>query len=137
MRFNTIEHTADIGIEVEASSLEELFGGAGQAMFSIMVDPGTVEPALCREVSLDATDLAELMFKWLNELIFLVSAQRLMFSEFEVRSAGEHRLEAVVKGEKIDPARHRLELEIKAATYHDMEVSRRDGQWYARVIFDV
>jgi len=137
VRFNTIEHTADIGIEVEASSLEELFAGAGQAMFSIMVEEGTVEPALRREVSLDATDLPELMFKWLNELIFLVSAQRLLLCEFEVKIAGEQRLEAVVKGEEIDPARHGLELEIKAATYHDMEVLRRGEEWYARVIFDV
>jgi len=137
LRFNTIEHTADIGIEVEAESLEELFAGAARAMFSIMVDLDGVSAVLSRDVSLDASDLVDLMFEWLNELIFLVSANRLALCDFEVGSVSSERLVATVRGEEIDPARHSLELEIKAATFHEMVVEERGEGWYARVIFDV
>jgi SHS2 domain-containing protein len=137
LRFNTIEHTADIGIEVEAESLEELFAGAARAMFSIMVDLDGVSAVLSREVSLDASDLVDLMFEWLNELIFLVSANRLVLCDFEVGSVSGERLEATVRGEEIDSGRHSLELEIKAATFHEMVVEERGEGWYARVIFDV
>jgi SHS2 domain-containing protein len=137
LRFNTIEHTADIGIEVEAESLEELFAGAARAMFSIMVDLDGVSAVLSRDVSLDASDLVDLMFEWLNELIFLVSANRLVLCDFEVGSVSSERLVATVRGEEIDPARHSLELEIKAATFHEMVVEERGEGWYARVIFDV
>jgi SHS2 domain-containing protein len=137
LRFNTIEHTADTGIEVEAESLEDLFAGAARAMFSIMVDLDGVEPVLARNISLQASDLAELMFRWLNELIFVVSADRLVLGDFEVRSVCDGRLEATVRGEEIDPAKHSLELEIKAATYHQMVVQEHGEGWYARVIFDV
>jgi SHS2 domain-containing protein len=137
LRFNTIEHTADIGIEVEAESLEELFAGAARAMFSIMVDLDGVSAVLSREVSLDASDLVDLMFEWLNELIFLVSANRLVQCDFEVGSVSGERLEATVRGEEIDSGRHSLELEIKAATFHEMVVEERGEGWYARVIFDV
>ncbi|HEY5527085.1 MAG TPA: archease [Candidatus Anoxymicrobiaceae bacterium] len=137
MRFRTIEHTADIGIEVEADSLAELFRGAAQAMFSIMVEPGGVEQSIDRTVRLEASDVEELMFRWLNELIFFVSGERLLLSGFDVLSMSDRALEAVVRGEPIDPAKHELELEIKAATYHELEVRGRDGCWFARAIFDV
>ena len=100
MKCRTIEHTADLGIEVEADSVEEL------------------------------------MFKWLNELLYVLAAEELLLSRFEVKRVEGLRLEAVVVGEPVDPARHRLG-EIKAATYHQMLVERRNGSWFARVIFDV
>ena len=137
MRFRTIEHTADIGIEVEADNLSELFEGVAAAMFSLIVDPDTVRQTVERELSLEAGDLEELLFMWLNELLFVLYAEGLLFSGFKVKDIGEDRLVATATGEKLDPQRHRLDEEIKAATYHEMMVERRDDGWKARVIFDV
>ena len=137
MRFRTIEHTADIGIEVEADNLGELFEGVAAAMFSLMVDPDTVRQTVERELSLEAGDLEELLFMWLNELLFVLYADGLLFSGFKVKDIGEDRLVATAIGEKLDPQRHRLDEEIKAATYHEMMVERGDDGWKARVIFDV
>lgn len=137
MRFRTIEHTADIGIEVEADNLSELFEGVAAAMFSLMVDPDTVRQTVERELSLEAGDLEELLFMWLNELLFVLYADGLLFSGFKVKDIGEDRLVATATGEKLDPQRHRLDEEIKAATYHEMMVERGDDGWKARVIFDV
>lgn len=137
MRFRTIEHTADIGIEVEADNLSELFEGVAAAMFSLIVDPDTVRQTVERELSLESGDLEELLFMWLNELLFVLYADGLLFSGFKVKDIGEDRLVATATGEKLDPQRHRLDEEIKAATYHEMMVERRDDGWKARVIFDV
>jgi SHS2 domain-containing protein len=137
VKFRTIEHTADVGIEVDADSLADLFAGAAQAMFSIMVEPGGIEQKVERPVRLEASDIEELMFRWLNELIFFVSGEGLILSGFDVTSVSDKALEAVVRGEPIDPEKHNLELEIKAATYHELEVRERDGCWFARAIFDV
>jgi protein archease len=133
----TIEHTADIGIEVEAGSLEELFAGAASGMFSLIVDPATVSQADVREVSLKASDLGELMFLWLNELIYLSGATELLLSSFTVKRIEGFALEAEVKGEPADPRRHRMRQEVKAATYHELVVEERGEGWFARVIFDV
>jgi SHS2 domain-containing protein len=137
LEFRTVEHTADIGIEVEADSLEELFEGAAAGMFSIVVDPGTVEADISREITLEAADLGELMFTWLNELLFLLYTGALLPSRFEVKNVDGSGLEAMVSGETPDPGRHRMLEEIKAATYHQMTVSERGQGWFARVIFDV
>jgi len=137
LRFRTIEHTADIGIEVEADTLADLFAGAAQGMFSIMVPSGTVSPETSRSVNVQANDLEELMFTWLNELLYLLDAEGLLFCRFEVVEIERGRLAATVSGERIDSERHHLSEEVKAATYHWMKVEQRCGSWFARVIFDV
>ena len=137
MRFKTIEHTADIGIEVEADTLGELFEGTAAAMFSLMVDPDTVRQTVERELSLEAGDLEELLFMWLNELLFIMYAEGLLFSVFDMKDVGDSRLLATASGEKIDLERHKILEEIKAATYHEMTVERQDPGWKSRVIFDV
>ncbi len=138
--FKTLEHTADIGVEVTASSEAELFEGAGLAMFSLMTDTSTVKPRMSLSVTLEAGDRVELLFRWLNELLYLSDTESMLFSSFEVRittSAAGEVLEAEVGGEPIDERRHPALEEIKAATYHDMEVARFEDRWRARVIFDV
>jgi SHS2 domain-containing protein len=137
VRFKTIEHTADIGIEVEADTLSELFEGTAAAMFSLIVEPETVRQTDERELTLEAGDLEELLFMWLNELLFIMYADDLLFSRFEVTDIEDSRLNATARGEEIDPERHRVDEEIKAATYHEMMVEHQDNGWKARVIFDV
>jgi SHS2 domain-containing protein len=137
LKCRTIEHTADIGIEVEAGSLEELFAGAATGMYSLIVDPSTVLPGTPREVALEAGDLEELMFKWLNELLYLLGSEGLLLSRIRVNRIEELRIEASVEGEPADPGRHQTLEEIKAATYHDMRVEHREDGWFARIIFDV
>lgn len=132
-----IEHTADIGIEVEADSLEELFEGAAEGMFSYIIDPSLVSEVERRHVEIDAADLEELMFSWLNELTYILGAEGLLLSRFDIERVATTRLEATVCGEPIDPGRHSDAEEVKAATYHQMVVAEREGTWLARIIFDV
>lgn len=106
-------------------------------MFSIMVDPETVTAVISREVALHASDPGELMFTWLNELLYLFYVEALVPSGFEVKRVDGTYLEATVSGETLDLGRHRMLEEVKAATYHQMTVSKRDHGWFARVIFDV
>lgn len=137
MSFRTIEHTADIGIEVEADTLAGLFAEAALGMLSLIVDPTTVSRVEQRSISLAAGDIGELMFRWLNELLYLVYAEELVFAAVRVGRVGPDALEAEVEGERLDPARHQVGEEIKAATYHQLTVERRGEGWFARVIFDV
>lgn len=137
MRCRIIEHTADTGIEVEADSLEELFRGAADGMLSLIVSPGSVSPLTVRSITLEAGDLEELMFLWLNEILFIVDSEGLMLSNTLVERVEELRLEGSVAGERFNPAKHSVESEIKAATYHQLEVGRSGGGWVARIIFDV
>lgn len=135
--FEVIEHTADIGIIARGATLAEVFEAAAEGMFSLMVDPGSIENRAWLERAVEADDHEGLLVAWLNNLLAVVNIEAFVPTAFVVDQVGPKRMHATVYGEPIDPDRHRFHRDIKAATYHMVEVKQTDGVWTARVIFDV
>lgn len=130
--------TADVAFEAYGKDLNELFANSALAMFEVMVNTEEIEPKVEREVELEANDLEGLLFEWLNELLFYYGSENLAFSRFEVEvDKKELKLKAKCFGEEINPAKHETKTEVKAATYHNLEVKKEDGRWKARVILDI
>ena len=135
--YDTFEHTADIGLRVRAADLGELFADAARALFSVMVgNLETVRPVESVSISLPADDTDALLRAWLAELLYVFQVRRMVFSGFDV-NVGPQGLEAVARGEPIDPARHQTDVEIKAVTWHGLKLERTDGGWLAEVIVDI
>ncbi len=135
--FKLIDHTADIGIEVEAESLEELFRESARGMFSIICENlEQVECAQETKGSVEGEDIQELMYNFLEDLLFVFEVRRMLVKDVEVRIEG-NRLEYRACGEKVNPGKHVIATGIKSPTYHMMEIRQRDGKWWARIIFDV
>ncbi|MBS1263826.1 MAG: Protein archease [Methanonatronarchaeales archaeon] len=141
MSYEFLEHTADVKFRATGGSLEELFESAAEALVASMVDPSTVRPEVEVEVEVEGDDLTELLFLWLDEVVFLVSARTMLFHKFEVEEVehldGAHRARCRGLGEEADLDRHSFETEVKAVSYHGMEVEETDGGWEASVILDV
>lgn len=147
--YTEIEHTADIGVEVYGSTIEELFANAGYALFDTIVDADTIQPNITRAVSVTGENLEALMMNWLRELLYLFSVEQEVYGHFGVqdlscpsnlgdcRKAKSCTLCAEIKGEPMDFEKHRFETEIKAITYHQFAVIRHNEHWQTRVIFDV
>jgi protein archease len=135
--FEVIDHTADVGILARAPTLRELFEVAAEAMFSFLIDPATVENRAWRERTVEAGDREGLLVAWLNDLLLLLNAEGFVPKVFVVDELSDRRLRATVHGEPIDSARHHFRLDVKAATYHALEITQTDDGWSARVIFDV
>ncbi len=134
--FEVFDHTADVGIVAYGRSLEELFANAAVGMMSFLIDAATVRPGAKRTITVDADDRAGLLIAWLNELLVLLNADGFIPGRFTVQELTDTRLRAEVAGEPVDPSRHRFRLDVKAATYHGLEIGR-NGLWHARIIFDV
>ena len=134
--FTIFDHTADVGVVARGATLEESFANAALATFSVMTDLSAVRPLLRQNVTVDGTDLEDLLVGWLNELLYISTVDQVLFSRFDVSRVTPNRVEAVAMGEHMDPARHRLLTEIKAATYHRVKVEH-DGEWRAHVILDL
>ncbi|MCQ8902953.1 MAG: archease [Methanothrix sp.] len=141
MRYEFLEHTADVKFRAYGSSPEEMLKNAALAMFSVMIDIETVRPESVWEVELEAEDLEGLAYRWLSELLFLFSAELAVFSDFDISLShdGAWRLNARVRGEHIDRKRHSFETEIKAVTLHQFEVRPGDSErpWMLQVVLDV
>lgn len=134
MRFEEIDHTADVGIRAYGATPEELFANAAAGMFSLVVDLETVKSVGEVEVQVAAEDLPGLLVKWLSELLFVHETQRLLFSAFDIR-LNDTALRGHARGERIDKKRHELKLAIKAVTYHHLRVDLDRG--VAEVVFDI
>lgn len=131
------ESTADVCFRAYGKDLNEVFENAALAMFEIMVDTSKVKPVEERRIHVEGEDLQSLMFKWLNELLYHSGSEGIVFSKFDVR-IDERRmiLDATCRGERMDPDRHELRMDVKAATYHLMKFGK-NGELWAQVIVDV
>ena len=134
--YEMIPHTADLRMRVWGSSIESLFENAARALAENLAEPAAVREVLKEEIRIQALDRAELLVAWLNRILFLWEARRLLFKTFRVHRVTERSLEAEAWGEIYDPSRHRLGSEIKAATYHGLNIRREGSSLVAEIIFD-
>ncbi len=137
MATREIEHTADLGLEVEGPDLPTLFSSGGQALYGILVDINGVRSK--EEVVVLATGEGweELFHAWLRELLAQFNLNGFVGKECEIKSLREDRVEGLLRGERLDLKRHRFYTEIKGVTYHEFRVWNENDRWCARVIFDV
>lgn len=136
-RYETIDHTADLGIKVFGESIEELFENAAFGMFDIITDIKNVQVVGVRKkINLNAEDLNELLVEWLSELLFKFDTNKMLFSEFNVKNIDTFSLNAEVGGESYKKEKHHLKRELKAVTYHAMNIKREGNCWTVEVIFD-
>lgn len=134
MRFEEIEHTADVGIRAHGKTVDELFANAAEGMFSLIADLRAVKPVGEIEVRVTADDLATLLLQWLTELLYVHETQRWLCSSFDAHVTRTS-LVGHARGEAIDKTRHELKLVIKAVTRHRLLVDPQKG--IAEVIFDI
>jgi SHS2 domain-containing protein len=135
--YETFDHTADLGLRIRAPDLDRLFVEAAEALFSVIVeDPATVQPRQQIEINLAREEPDYLLFDWLKELLYHCDSEHLLFGRFEVQVT-DNGLKGTAWGEPLDRARHTLNHEVKAITYHGLRVEKTDDGWLAEVIVDI
>ena len=136
--YELIDHTADVGIKAYGKTLPEAFENAAKAMFDIITDKSEIENIGQYDIKLEAENLEELLVDWLSELLYLHSAKNLVFGFFKIVDFDDEkpRLHAHVFGEKLNISKHKIGTEIKAVTYHMLEV-RNKKPYYVQVLFDI
>ena len=133
--------TADIAFEATARDLSELFTDAADAMTNVMIDNiEAIQPRDTREIKLSNDKLDMLLFDFLQELIFLKDAERLLLRIRDVQIDEKNDIyfaKATAEGEPLDAERHQQRADVKAVTLHDFCVEQADSGWKARVLLDI
>ena len=132
-RHEVIDHTADVGLRAYGSTAPEIFESAAEGMFSLVTRSPVAEKGEI-ELHLEAHSRERLLVDWLSELLFLFETRGLLFHSFEVKLRG-NKLDAKASGELYDPERHEKAMDIKAVTFHMLELNEKKG--YAQVLFDI
>jgi len=136
-KFRIIDHTGDLGILVYGRDLEELFSNAGEALFDIITDVQRVRESTERIIRVEGPDLEDLMVRWLGELLYIHDVDSLLFRSFWIDELRDGSLKARARGEAFDEKRHVMKTEMKAVTYHKIQVKEEKEGWSARIIFDL
>ncbi len=129
-------HQADIGIRGIGESLEEAFEEAAVSMVAVICDPETIEAKEQVRINCEGTDTELLLADWLNAIIYEMATRNMLYSKFKVRLETE-KLTAQAWGERADPEKHDMAVEVKAATYSQLAVENQDGKWTAQCVVDV
>ena len=140
-QYKFIDHPADTGIEVWADTCPELFEFAAKGMMATgIMKPELIRDMERREIKVVGEDLKELMVNFLSEFLYFIDSESLVFSKIkllELNKNGGYSITANAWGEKFDIERHGSVTDIKAITYHQMEIGEEEGRWHARIIFDI
>lgn len=141
MSFEPIEHTADAAVRLRSADAAELLGDATRALASILLGPGArIASTEAVPIRLEAEGPEALLIDYLNQLIFLFDTRGFLAAELEVARVDlgvPASIEGRLLGETYDPARHEARTEIKAATFHGLEIRKTAEGLEADVVFDL
>jgi SHS2 domain-containing protein len=143
-KFEVVDHTADIGLKVWGKNFSQLLKNAACGMYSLICQVEQVEKKLCKKVCVEFSPTSEqelLLVIFLNELLYITSTKMLVFKDFKVKIKNFFNKKIVVEstclGERYNSQKHGKFLELKAATYHNLKISKRNGFLYTKIFFDV
>ena len=135
--YRFLDHMTDAVIEAYGETLEEAFENAAKGVNDTMIDLNAVKPDREIKISAEGHDLYSLLFEWLDKIMLLLVADRIVMSEFSVKIKDGYSLEGVVKGERLDLDKHHYKVEIKAVTYHEMQITEEKGKATVRFLLDL
>lgn len=133
--FEFFEHTADVGIRAWGPTMEAAFAEAARGLVANMVELEEAREVGEARLEVEGETLERLLYRFLEEVLFLFETERWVITSAEVALEGETRLAATLRGESYDAARHGHVHEIKAITFHDLHVTRSPPE--VRVIVDI
>lgn len=135
--FTFLDHTADLGIMVTGLDLRNLFEKAVHSMMQIMIEERPAGKTSSLQLSVSGEDYADLMVRWLGEILYLLQGEGKVVTCTEISSITQTHINATLQTVPFNPKQHEVLTEIKAVTYHRIEVVSENDRWKATIIFDL
>ena len=135
--FELRDHTADIALYVWADSVEGLFRAAAEGFYATVGE--LRDAATCRSdtIRLEANDLVGLLHDFLSELLFRLETKGERLADFTFDRLGDTFWEVTVAVARVDEHASTFDREVKAVTYHDLNIIRRDGRYEVTIVLDI
>ena len=135
MKYQILEHKADIKIKIFGKTLEELFKNAALAMAQILKrDPKLrIHPNASKEkMKIKSLGREILLVDFLNEILARSQINKCLYrvSSFKIQDSS-------IEAELISYPVESFDEDIKAATYHDLKISQKDGRFEVVILFDI
>ena len=128
-------HTADIRLQIKASSRKEIFIGALEGMIDLMnAKEQTGNRDKSMSFKINSSDDVTLLIDFLNEILARICIDKVLYHVKEIGIKPDNSVEVIICGSPLK----KFQKEIKAATFHEAYFREtREGVWEAMVIFDI
>lgn len=136
-RYRITARQSELAVRIAGNSQADLFANSAFALFDVMTDVEKVELKEQLPLEVEGIDRDDLMVNWMRELLYLYQGSGYLLKEFQIREVKDTLVKAEVGGEKIDPDRHEIKMEITAVAYHQSRMQKTGDQWTAQLIFEV
>jgi SHS2 domain-containing protein len=132
--FEEVPHTADVELHVWGEDLPTLFRQAAQGMFQLLgIEEDSQEESIHRDLSLEAMDNEGLLILFLEELLYHIAEENIAYSIDQLSISPDNKLNASLSGREIAGYRR----DIKAVTYHYLDIRRYQGGLEVNIVFDI
>lgn len=138
--YNFIDHPADIAVEVNAESIETLFEISAEAWKATAMENSSSESPFEFKIELESLSLEELLVEFLSELNFKFFSEKLVYSKtksFTIEEDSIIRVKAELYFEDFNPLLHQVKNEIKAITFHQMNIQKKNNTYSTKIVFDI
>jgi len=140
-KFRLLDFMSDALVQSYGRTLEEGFSNAASAMTAVMVDLRKVSAnRLTREVVAEGFDEESLLYNWLEKVLVKKDIDQEIFRSSQVRikrTSKGFSLRGILRGESVDARRHVFKRDVKAVTYHEMAITKKDGIYILRFLLDL
>jgi len=137
--FEMVEHTGDVAVRLRARDLAGLIEAGVYALRALLFEG--VPPPEAREqraeTRVTGVDREDLLVQALAEALHLMQEPGLYPREVRVELEGELRAHLGLCGVRADGRELRQVEEIKAVTYHAVEIHEKGGELETLIVFDV
>jgi len=138
-RYRFLNHTADAKFQAFGHTLEEAFCNAALATASLMWDWEKIEKRIKHKVEIEGKDLEQLLYSFLEEIIYLLDSEVFLLSSVEKvrieKKENKFFLDAIFEGDKYSD-KYKIYGDVKAITYNEMEI-KKSYPIFLQVVVDV
>ena len=138
--FRYLDHVTDAIVEAYGNSLDEAFENSAKGLVNTMIDLEQISPDQEYEIVAKGYDVKSLLYDWLEKVMLGLLIDNIALSDFKVKISennGNYFLKGIAKGEVLDLKRHHYKIEIKAVTYHEMEIKQTESIITIRFLLDL
>jgi SHS2 domain-containing protein len=139
-QYEILDHPADLKIRAFGKTKEELFLNMLKGMINSLKAEGLGEKMKKREIKITSPDLGALLVDFLSEVLYLNQVNKEIYTNIKFKKlsdpsagSGQAELEGELEAQKVEG----FGEDIKAVTYHGLDIHQENGTWQATVLFDI
>lgn len=133
-KYEILEHRADLKVRAFGKDKKELFLNMLLAMAESQKPEIKSKGKIKKQIKIKSPDLPALLVDFLNEVLYLSQTNKEVYSSIIFKKFTDKE----IKGELIGQEVERFGEDIKAATYHNLDIQQgKDKIWQAIILFDI